>query len=266
MTPEADGPGIRFDAESMILPSITELTAKGWGPPTAPDGAASICDCVRTKHEHGHYITYKYHRCRCPECTEANTEYCRQTRLHRKRIPMADATAARERVAELRTAGLLVTDIATLCGLSPDGLDFLIYGHKGRKAIKILATTMNALQAISYRDILSLELPGTRRVDGAMARRQVQALHAYGWTASVLASRIGASRSSMSMLLSGHGIREDLRVRIDAIYGELHRTEAPVSTSAERARSTVAKAKASANGWTTDIVHDAEYEDMLKAS
>jgi hypothetical protein len=179
---------------------------------------------------------------------------------------MVDAAAARERVGELRAAGLLLTDIATLCGLRPNGLDFLIYGHKGRKATRVLATTMSALQAISYRDIHSLELPGTRRVDGDTARRQVQALHAYGWTASVLARRIGASGPSMSMLLSGRGIREDLRVRIDAIYNELHGTEAPVNTSAERARSTVAKARASANGWTTDIVHDVEYAEMLKAS
>jgi BarA-like signal transduction histidine kinase len=250
MPTKQDIPAIRLDADPAQL----------------PDGATFLCDCVRVKHEHGNYATYKYHRCRCPECTEANAEYCRQTRVHRKRIPMADAAAARERVRELQKAGLLVTDIATLCGLRSDGLDFLMYGCKGRKATRILATTMKALQAISYRDIISLELPGTRRVDGDTARRQVQALHAHGWTASVLASRTGASRSSMSMLLSGHGIREDLRARIDAIYNELHGTEAPVTTRAERARSTIAKAKASANGWTTDIVHDPEYEDMLKAS
>lgn len=263
-TPPPDSHAIPLEASSTALPG--RVAAHALSAPTA-EARASVCDCVRTNHQHGNYITYSYHRCRCPQCTAANAEYCRQSRVHRKRLrPMVAAGPARVRVMELLSAGLILDDIATLCGLKPGGLDNLMYGHKGRGATQIQATTMTALAAISYRDVLSFEVPGARAVDGGTARLQIQALHAHGWTASVLAARIGASRTSMSMLLSGHGIREDLRVRIDAIYRELHGTEAPADTMADRKRRTVAKAKAAANGWTTDMVHDPEYAGLLLAS
>lgn len=236
-----------------------EIAAASPGPPLAE------CACVRTRHRHGDYISYKYHRCRCPECTDANTAYCRKGRAHRKRVEMVDPGPARARVRQLQASGLILDDIAHLCGLAPGGLDHLMYGNKGRPLTRIVATTMTALMAISYREILDYQPPGTRNVDSSSARLQVQALHAFGWTAKAIALRAGASPSAISMLLTGRAIREDLRLRIDAVYRELHGVEAPRTTRAERVGATMATLKAEANGWTTDAAYDAEYA-MLRAA
>jgi hypothetical protein len=227
-----------------------------------------VCDCKRagTQHEHGTRLMYAYHRCRCAPCTSANTEYDRQAKAHKPRITMADGDRVRARIAELRAAGLLMVEIADLCAVNPKVLDYAVYGRNGRPPATVRQSTLDALLAIRHKDIVSVEIPPGRRVDGASARRQVQSLHAFGWGSSVIAQRTGAAPSSISHLLSGSGLLEELRLKIDALYNELHGVEAPVATVLDRKRSTHAKTKAAAHGWTADTASDFEYGGYALAS
>lgn len=220
-----------------------------------------ICDCKRARkqHEHGERGMYTYHRCRCAPCTHANTEYDRQAKAHKKRVPKADAGLARKRIGELRAAGLLMSEIAEMCGVNAKVLDYTLYGRNGRKPATVLATTLNALNAIRHKDIATLEVPPGRRISGDSARRQVQALHCFGWSPSTIAARTGATPSTISNLLSGAGIVEGLRVRIDQLYQELHGVEAPTDTAKQKRKATRARGRAAVNGWTPDTANNLEY-------
>lgn len=252
-------PASPLDDESVTPTSSPESSAAAHGLPLAD------CNCVRTRHTHGDYISYKHHRCRCEECTTANTIYCRSGRVRRKRIAKVPAGLARDRVRELQALGLLLVDISEMCGLGPKGLDNLMYGKDGRPLAQIYATTLAALKAIDSRAIREHQPPDTRQVDSTSARLQIQSLHAAGWTAREIARHAGVSPSALSYILIGRDVREAIRQRIDAAYIELRDMEPPQGTKAERANMTTALNKAAAHGWTTDSVHDLEYPAIRAA-
>lgn len=208
---------------------------------------------------------YTYHRCRCVPCRESNAEYCRQANKHRKRREMVDADLVRARISKLRSAGLTVAEIAGLCGMSEKVLGFAMNGRGGKKPKMVQASTFRALNAISFKDIASMERPGGRRVDGDVPRRQVQSLYSFGWSSAVMAERIGVSGSTIKALLAGQNVVEAVRAGIDALHSELHGTTPPLNTPAERARATTARNRALANGWTADTATDYEYARYSRA-
>lgn len=208
---------------------------------------------------------YGYHHCRCTPCGDANREYNRQAAKYRPRREMVDADLVRARIAKLRAAGLTVAEIAGLCAVHPKVIDYAIKGRNGRKPKTVKASTFRALNAIRHKDVATLERPAGRKVPGDSARLQVQSLHSIGWCGREIASRAGIHDSTISSLLAGNGITEDARVRIDRIYAELHSTCPPLETAAQRARATVARNRALANGWTTDTATDHEYARYSRA-
>jgi hypothetical protein len=221
----------------------------------------AVCDCTQAwePHEHGTRGMYSYHRCRCAPCGQANLEYGRQATKHRKRREMVDADLVRARIAKLRGAGLTFAEIANMCAVNAKVIEFAVNGRSGKKPKMVQASTYRALNAISFKDIAGLEKPAGRKVDGEIPRRQVQSLHSLGWCGREIADRAGFNASTISYLLAGHNVTESVLVSIDALYEELHVTSPPLETAAERARATVARNRALANGWTTDTATDYEY-------
>lgn len=65
--------------------------------------------------------------------------------------------------------------------------------------------------------------------------------------------------SNISNLLTGSGIVESLRIRIDQLYQELHGVEAPTDTAEQKRKATRAKNRAAAHGWTPNTANDHEY-------
>src|SRR3954447_17918476 len=79
------------------------------------------CSHERSPHRHGTRVAYVKDRCRCLNCTAANTAASR-TRYRQQAIgrwqPFTDAGVVREHLAALRAAGIGVERIAQLTGLS----------------------------------------------------------------------------------------------------------------------------------------------------
>jgi transcriptional regulator with XRE-family HTH domain len=228
--------------------------------------ALPVCECPKASHVHGTRDMYGYHRCRCVPCSDANRDYSRRSSALKPKREMADANLARARIDTLRGAGMTMAEIAALCGVNAKVIQFALYGHKGRKPERITASTLRALEAISYRDAAAVKKSPGRKVDGDIPRRQVQALHSLGWSGSVIASRAGAEHSNISWLLSGRGTSEEVRAAIDRVYEELRRTLAPETTPSERSRASRARNRAAANGWTADMAEDHLYAAYARAA
>src|SRR3954447_22742701 len=79
------------------------------------------CTHPQARHQHGTRAAYVRDRCRCPDCTAANTAASRaatRERIYGRWHPYVDAGPVREHIAALRTAGIGVERIAQLAGLS----------------------------------------------------------------------------------------------------------------------------------------------------
>lgn len=226
-----------------------------------------VCNCTEAwePHEHGTRGMYGYHKCRCTPCGKANRDYNREANKHRQRREMVDADLVRARVAKLRSAGLTVAEIADLCAVHSKVIEFALNGRNGKKPKTVQASTFRALNAISFKDIAKLDKPGGRKVDGEVSRAQVQSLHSFGWCGREIAARIGITASTISNLLAGTGISEEVRAGIDRLFTELHGIYAPAETPAQRGRATVARNRALANGWTQDTATDLEYARYSRA-
>lgn len=225
-----------------------------------------VCDCPRASHTHGTRDMYGYHKCRCIPCQGANREYNRRSAALKPRREMADANIARARITALRGAGFTLAEIGTLCGVHSKVIEFALKGTKGRKPATVKATLLRSLEAISYRDAATLEVPAGRKVDGDVPRRQIQTLHSLGWTGDTIARYAGTSPNNISWLLSGHGTTEEVRSAIALAYEELRATPPPETTPAEKGRASRARNKAKANGWTPDTAEDHLYAAYARAA
>lgn len=225
---------------------------------TAPV-ALAVCDCTKTTHEHGTRSMHGYHKCGCTPCREANRDYYRRANRYKSRRPMVDAELVRARVQVLRSAGMAMGDIAGLVGIRPSMLDYAVYGRKGRKPTKVLASTLDALNAISYRDAESVRPPAGRKLDGMTSRMQIQALYSAGWCAGSIETLTGVRASIITNLLRGSGVSEASRSAIEAVYKELRSSLPPEDDDRQRAAASRARHRASNNGWTRGMAEDMEY-------
>ncbi|QOT19597.1 hypothetical protein HMI59_23530 (plasmid) [Paenarthrobacter sp. YJN-5] len=241
-----DGPS----AHMSSMPS--SLTA------TEPTNLA-ICDCTKASHEHGTRDMYGYHKCRCIPCGTANREYYRSTAHLTRTRKWADAELARKRIFQLREAGLTMEAMADLSTVNIANLHYILRGPGGRTVKRVLTSTLDALNAISYKDIAGWELTGDTRVDGTVPRLQTMALQAAGWCPEDLSELSGVGRQTFNKLLRGFGTTEEMRRRIDSLYTGLRRTAPPQDTPLQQMRVRRALRKAEANGWTVDMADDAEH-------
>lgn len=233
--------------------------------PSSPTAAGAtelaVCDCPKASHEHGTRDMYGYHKCRCVPCAAANRDYYRSTSHLTRTKKWANAELARKRILQLRGAGLTMDAMAGLCGVHVSTLQYILNGPGGRTVQRILASTLEALNAISYKDVASRPISKDTRVDGTVPRLQTMALHAVGWCAEDLSSQSGISVQTFNKLLRGFGTTEEMRQRIDALYNRLLKTVPPQSAPLQRIRVRRALRKATENGWTPDMAERLDYDE-----
>lgn len=241
--------GYDTDRNSSSMPGHTAIT---------PEPLPS-CGCRKATHEHGTRGMYGYHRCRCTPCKNANAAYDRAASRHKPRRAMIDGALVRARMQVLSNAGMTRAEMAEMCGLKPSSLDYAVYGRNGRPPAKILASTLAALNAIRYQDILAIEPTPGRKLDGTVSRLQVQALYSQGWAAPAIAPHAGIKASAITNLLRGTGVSARAGAAIGDAYRQLHGTNPPQLTDRQRASSSSARNRALAHGWTADMAEDHEY-------
>lgn len=224
---------------------------------TATDLA--VCNCRKASHDHATRDMYSYHRCRCLPCRAANRDYFRSTAHLTRTLKWADAEPVRQRILQLREAGLTMKAMSELSGVPISGLTTILHGPHGRTVKRVLASTANAINAVSYKDIAAYSPTDKTRIDGTVARLQTMALQAAGWCSEDLAERGGVGKQTFNRLMRGLGTTEQMRRRIDLLYRELRWAAPPQDTPLQRTRVRRALRRAAANGWTTTMVEDAEY-------
>jgi lambda repressor-like predicted transcriptional regulator len=202
---------------------------------------------------------YSYHKCRCIPCAAANREYYHATAHLTRTKKWADAELARKRILQLRAAGLTMDAMAEMTAVHVSTLHYILNGPGGRTVKRILTSTLDALNAISYKDIAGRELTSDTRVDGVTPRLQTMALQAAGWCTEDLSKCSGVGKQTFNRLMRGLGTTEEMRGRIDSLYRELHRTTPPQDTPLQQMRVRRALRRAEANGWTTDMAEDLDY-------
>lgn len=216
----------------------------------------AFCDCKTGNHEHGTRPMYNYHRCRCAPCKTANNDYHRRAKKYRPRREMVDADLVRARIEQLRTAGVTVAEMAEMCAININVIDFAIRGRRGRKPRTVQASTFTALNAIRHKDVAAVVRPRGRRVNGDIPRRQIQSLQSLGWSSHEIATRAGVTADTVNRVLKGHRTTEKLRGRIDSLNRDLRLTQPPLGTPQERYRAMHATRRAAANGWTAYSAED----------
>lgn len=202
---------------------------------------------------------YGYHKCRCIPCATANREYYRSTAHLTRTRKWADAEHARQRILQLRAAGVSIETMADLCAVHASTLRFILSGPGGRTVRRVLASTLDSLNAISYRDIAGRAVTKNTRIDGERPRLQTMALTAAGWCPEDLSELSGVGRQTFSRLLRGFTTTEEMRQMIDALYRDLRRSTPPQQTHLQRMRVRRALKRAAENGWSTGMAEDDEY-------
>ncbi|WP_139187277.1 hypothetical protein [Pseudarthrobacter chlorophenolicus] len=233
--------------------------------PSSPTAAGPTdlaeCDCPKARHDHGTRDMYGYHKCRCTPCAAASRDYYRSTAHLTRTKKWASAELARQRIIQLRAAGLTMDAMADLCGVRVSNLHYILSGPGGRTVQRILASTLDSLNAISYKDVAGRPISKDTRVDGAVPRLQTMALHAAGWCSEDLSSRSGISVQTFNKLMRGSGTTHEMRQRINVLYNRLHGTVPPEAEPLQRIRVRRALRKAEANGWTPGMAQSLDYEE-----
>ncbi len=138
------------------------------------------CTHPRARHRHGTRAAYVKDRCRCPDCTAANTAASRtatRERIYGRWHPYVDASPVREHIATLRAAGIGVERIAHLAGLSVSHIRELAERDHGdsRGTQRVRPSTATRILGIGIND--ASRAPHSR-IDATGTRRRLQALQA----------------------------------------------------------------------------------------
>lgn len=215
-----------------------------------------VCDCPRTRHEHGTRGMYERHKCHCTGCAPARIADSRVK--NPLKHAWTDPAPARERIALLRAAGLSLDAVAALAGVHVTQLRALLPTRGPNAVKKVRATTLAALNAVTARGAATVLVPLHAKVDGEGARLQLQALYCHGWSVESLGEHGGLTKGALYRVLAGERTAEGFRRRIDVLHRDLSGHRTPRITEQDRGRAARAIAKATLLNWTTDTEMAAE--------
>src|SRR4051812_28666626 len=216
------------------------------------------CSHPRGRHRHGTRAAYVRDRCRCTDCTAANTAASRtatRERIYGRWQPYVDAGPVREQIAALRAAGIGVERIAQLAGLSVGHIRQL--AEHGRDDSR---TTQWVRPSTATR-VLAIGIDHASRaphslVDATGTRRRLQALIALGWPAELLADQLGRRPASLRRSMTGESVTARTAHEVASLYERLENTQPPRVTSEQRAATEAARAHAAAQGWLPPLAWD----------
>jgi AraC-like DNA-binding protein len=216
------------------------------------------CTHPQARHLHGTRAAYVKDRCRCPECTAANTAASRtatRERIYGRWHPYVDAAPVRDHIAALRAAGIGVERIAQLAGLSTSHIRKLAqHGHGDSPTTQRVRPSTAALVLTVGIDNVS-RAPHSR-VDATGTRRRLQALIAIGWTPELLAAELGRRPSSLLRSMASPSVTARTAADVANLYQELENTTPSQATSETRAAADAARAHAASQCWLPPLAWD----------
>jgi hypothetical protein len=219
---------------------------------------ARECTHPQARHQHGTRTAYVKDRCRCTDCTAANTAASRtatRERIYGRWHPYVDASPVREHIAALRAAGIGVERIAHLAGLSVSHIHELAehnHGHS-RGTQRVRPGTASRVLAIGIDDV---NRAPHSRVDATGTRRRLQALQAVGWPVELLAAQLGRRPTSLHRSMTGESVTARTAHDVVTLYERLWNTRPPRATQGQRAGADAAQDHAAARGWLPPLAWD----------
>jgi AraC-like DNA-binding protein len=216
------------------------------------------CTHPQARHRHGTRAAYVKDRCRCPDCTAANTAASRtatRERIYRRWHPYVDADPVRERITALRAAGIGVERIAKLAGLSVSHIRQLAQHDRGD------SPTTQRVRPSTAKRVLGIHIDDPRRaagsrVDATGTRRRLQALIATGWTAELLAAELGRRPNTLHRSMTSASVTARTAHEVASLYERLCNATPPRATSEQAAAANAARAHAAAQGWLPPLAWD----------
>lgn len=216
------------------------------------------CSHPHARHVHGTRVAYVKDRCRCTDCTAANTAAGRV--VHRARTfgrwrPFVDAAPVREHIRALRAAGIGVEQIAMLACVSTSHVRELAHpGRDGNSGIRRVRPE-TAHQVLRIRIDQANRAPRSRVVATGTHRR-LQALIAVGWPHDELAARLGRSSAGLRRSMLSDSVTAQTAQDVSALYEQLWNRRPPQSTDAQCAAADAARAYAAERGWLPPLAWD----------
>jgi AraC-like DNA-binding protein len=216
------------------------------------------CTHPHARHVHGTRVAYVKDRCRCADCTAANTATGRA--VHRAQTfgrwrPFVDAAPVRDHIRALRVAGIGVEQIAMLAGISTSHVRELAGpGHKDNPGIRRVRPE-TAQRVLRIRVDQANRAPRSY-VGATGTRRRLQALIAVGWPRDELAARLGRSSASLRRTMLSGSVTAQTAQDVSALFGQLWNLRHPQSTCDERAAAEAARAFAAERGWLPPLAWD----------
>jgi hypothetical protein len=216
------------------------------------------CTHPQARHQHGTRAAYVRDRCRCTDCTAANTAASRtatRERIYDRWQPYVDATPVRDHIAALRAAGIGVERIAQLAGLSVSHIRQLAeHHHRGSPATHRVrpSTAAHVLRV----GIENTNWAPSSRVDATSTRRRLQALIAIGWAPQLLAAELGRRPNSLLRSMTSPSVTARTAHQVVSLYEQLWNATPPQATSEQRAAAEAARARAAAQDWLPPLAWD----------
>ena len=216
------------------------------------------CTHPQARHQHGTRAAYVKDRCRCTDCTAANSAASRivtRERIYGRWHPYVDAGPVRKHIAALRAAGLGVERIAHLAGLSVSHIRELAeHGRANSRGIqRVRPSTATRVLNIN---ISNASRAPCSRVDATGTHRRLQALIAIGWPAELLAAQLGRRPNSLWRSMTGESVTARTAQDVAALYEQLCNSRPPRMTSEQRVAADAAQAHAAARGWLAPLAWD----------
>lgn len=216
------------------------------------------CTHPRARHVHGTRVAYVKDRCRCTDCTAANTAAGRAA--HRAQTfgrwrPFVDAAPVREHIRDLRAAGIGVEQIARLASISTSHVrELAAPGRDGNPRVRRVRPE-TAQRILRIRVDQANRAPRSH-VDATGTRRRLQALIAVGWPHDELAARLGRSSAGLRRSMLSDSVTAQTAQNVSALYEQLWNLRPPQSNDDQRAAADAARAFAAERGWLPPLAWD----------
>jgi len=216
------------------------------------------CTHPQARHQHGTRAAYVKDRCRCTDCTAANTAASRtatRERIYGRWQPYVDAGPVREHIAALRAAGIGIERIAQLAGLSVSHIRELAQHRRGGApgTQRVRPSTAEHVLGISLDD--ASRAPNSR-VAATGTRRRLQALIAVGWPAELLAVHLTRRPNSLCRSMTAESVTARTAQDVAILYERLWNSRPPRTTSEQRAAADATRAHAAWRGWLPPLAWD----------
>jgi hypothetical protein len=216
------------------------------------------CTHIRGHHVHGTRAAYVKDRCRCTDCTAANTAASRtanRERTYGRWQPFTDAGPVHHHIVALRAAGIGVERIAHLADMSVSHTRKLADPAVGDPSVnrRIRPSTAARILSISIDD--AMRAPHSR-VDATGTRRRLQALVAVGWSPDLLAAQLDRRPSSLRRSMTSWSVTARTAQDVAALYERLSHSAPPRVGCEQRAAADAARTHAAAQGWQPPLAWD----------